>query len=213
MGLHHSYTLLAPVYDFLVDAPTRALRKNSLARLHLTAEQQVLLCGIGSGLDLPLLPHGPSYTGIDLTPAMLRHAERRLRSFPHNITLQQGDVMQLPYEENSYDAVIMHLILAVVPNPLLALQEAQRVVKPGGQILVLDKFLRPGQRAPLRRLVNPVLRRIATRTDVIFEELLHECSALNLLEDSAAGMSGWFRHILLEKNRPRTATSDHTGET
>lgn len=212
MGLHHSYTLLAPLYDLLVDAPTRALRRQSLAKIHLAAEQKVLLCGIGSGLDIPLLPYGPAYTGIDLTPAMLRHAERRLRSIPHNITLQQGDVMQLPYEGESYDTIIMHLILAVVPEPLQALQEAQRVVKPGGQILILDKFLRPGQRAPLRRLINPVLRRIATRTDVIFEPLLTECTDLNLVENSAASMSGWFRHIVLQKNRGVTVNPDHTEE-
>jgi ubiquinone/menaquinone biosynthesis C-methylase UbiE len=199
MGLRFSYTLLAPLYDLMVAGATHPMRKASLNKLYLTERQRVLLSGIGSGLDLPLLPHGPEYTGIDLTPAMLRRAEQRLPSDARGITLQQGDVMQLPYEQDRFDLIIMHLILAVVPEPQRALQEAVRVLKAGGHILILDKFLRPGERALFRRLLNPLLRRVATRTDVVFEELLSQCPQLHLIEDTPAGMGGWFRHIILHK--------------
>ena len=66
----------------------------------------------------------------------------------------------------------MHLILTLVPEPELALKEACRILKPDGQIYLLDKLLRPGQIAPVRRLLNIVIRHIATRTDVIFEDIL-----------------------------------------
>jgi ubiquinone/menaquinone biosynthesis C-methylase UbiE len=93
----------------------------------------------------------------------------------------------------------MHLILAVVPDPVAALQEAQRVLKPHGKILILDKFLHPNKRAPLRRLLNPMISRIATRTDVVFEEILRECKELEVLENTPSMLGGWFRHITLQK--------------
>ncbi|MFU8779343.1 MAG: hypothetical protein ACNA7M_17030, partial [Roseovarius sp.] len=94
----------------------------------------------------------------------------------------------------------LHLILAVVPDPSRALTEAVRVARPGARLLILDKFLRPGQRAPLRRMINPVLSRLATRTDVVFEDLLAQHRNLRVIEDTPALAGGWFRHIVLRKD-------------
>ena len=93
----------------------------------------------------------------------------------------------------------MHLILAVVPNPNLALIEAERVLKPGGLILVVDKFLRQGQLALFRRAISPILGRIATRTNVVFEELFAETSSIKVVHDHPQLLNGWFRRILLIK--------------
>lgn len=202
MSLKHSYRLLAPVYDPLVASASEAMRSKSLARLGDVTGQRILLPGIGTGLDLPHLPVGADYVGVDLTPAMLARARQRVPA-QLRIHLQQGDAMALPFEDAGFDAVIMHLILAVVPEPGRALQEAARVVRPGGRIYILDKFLRPGQRAPLRRLLNILLRHIATRTDVVFEHLLDTCPSLRLIQDEPAVPGGWFRHIELER-QPRT---------
>ena len=73
------------------------------------------------------------------------------------------------------------------------------MLRPGGRILILDKFLRPGQLAPLRRLLNLVIRHIATRTDVVFEHLLPLTPSLRVLADEPAAPGGWFRHIELHK--------------
>jgi phosphatidylethanolamine/phosphatidyl-N-methylethanolamine N-methyltransferase len=199
MSLKHSYTLFAPIYDNFVGGVFDTLRKSNFAelqRLPLT-NSKILLSGVGTGLDLPLLPRGPEYVGIDLTPAMLKKAHARVTDL--NIELRTGNVMELPFDNNQFDAVIMHLILAVVPMPALALQEAQRVLKPGGYILVLDKFLRPGQLAPLRRLINPVIKRLATQTNIVFEELLQDCPKLKIIDDVPALGNGWFRRIVLQK--------------
>ena len=199
MGLKFSYTLLAPIYDSIVSSATQSNRLKSLQRLQNCDNQSVLINGIGSGLDIPFLPAGPDYTGIDITPAMLSRAEQRAKENQCLIDLQIADVMLLPFDDNSFDIVLMHLILAVVPNPIKALQEASRVLKPGGRILIYDKFLRPGQTALLRRLINPIIRHIATRTDVVFENLLSQCSELNLIHDEPVQINGWFRMIELIK--------------
>ena len=198
MSLKYSYTFLAPVYDAIVSKATTPMRQASMKLLDDVTDKEVLLCGVGTGLDLPYLPGGARYTGIDLTPAMLKRAESRVRPH-HHLQLDVGDVMQLPYADSQFDTVIMHLILAVVPSPQRALQEAARVLKPGGKIHILDKFLRPGQLAPMRRVMNVFLRHIATRTDVVFEELLHGTPQLKLLVDEHCFPGGWFRTIVVQK--------------
>lgn len=199
MALKHSYTVIAPFYDVMVSAATRGMRRASAQQLsrYTHPNDRILIGGIGTGLDLPFLPGERRYVGIDITPGMLKKAERYLDKV--NVQLKVGDVMELPFEDASFDAVLMHLILAVVPDPLRALQEAQRVVKPRGHILVLDKFLKPGKRAPIRRMVNPVIRHVATQTIVVFEQLLAQCPQLRVIKDEPALASGWFRRIVLQK--------------
>jgi len=198
MGLRHSYTLLSPIYDFVVAGPTEKIRRDNLKKLD-REKQTVLISGVGSGLDIPHLPGQHDYTGFDITPAMLRKAEQRAKQYHLNIRLDRADAMQLPYADNSFDIIIMHLILAVVPHPERALQEAQRVLKPGGSIHILDKFIHQGQLAPVRRLTNVFIRHIATRTNVVFENLLNTCDELKLVDDKPVLLKGWFRSIDLEK--------------
>lgn len=198
MGLKSSYTLFAPFYDLLIQGATRTARQRSLARLH-AFSGSLLLPGFGTGLDLDFLPPQAHITALDLTPAMLDRAKSRAASGALHIDWQVGDAQSLPFADNHFDAVAMHLILAVVPQPVIALQEATRVLKTGGRLLILDKFLAPTSRAPVRRALSPLLGKIATRTDVVFEELLLQSPALQLVENSAAGMGGWFRQIEAHK--------------
>ncbi|MEW5791092.1 MAG: methyltransferase domain-containing protein [Pseudomonadota bacterium] len=197
MGLRQAYTLWAPLYDLVVDRAFVAQRRRSLAELGEVAGQRILIDGVGTGLDYPHLPPGATYVGVDLTWAMLARAARRPEG--HGVRLVQGDAMALPFADGSFDQIVMHLILAVVPEPARALREAARVLKPGGQILILDKFLKPGERAPLRRLASPLLGRLATRTDVVFEAVLAAVPDLVPEADEAALGGDWFRRIRLRK--------------
>ena len=199
MSLRHSYTVLAPIYDLFVAPFTRAARQDNLTLLPKQPSAEVLLVGIGSGLDIPLLPRGPRYTGIDLTPAMLERARRTNSAVLRNIQLDVGDARALPYPADAFDAVVLHLILAVAPRPEQVLAESVRVLRSGGQLMVFDKFLRPSQHAPLRRLISPLVGRLATHTDVVFEQLLAQTPGLEVISDTPALAGGWFRRIVLRK--------------
>lgn len=196
MSLRTSYTLLAPVYDRLIGPALARVRRQSLARLP-SAASHILINGAGTGLDLPLLPAGHRYTALDLTRAMIAGAQPRKGVL--DVQWVQGDSQQLPFRTESFDHVLLHLILAIVPDTATALREAARVVRPGGRLFILDKFLRHGEVAPLRRLINPLMRRIATRTDVVFEDALAATGNLRVIDDQPALAGGWFRMITLEK--------------
>ncbi len=187
----------APLYDAVVDAPFRESRRKSLAELGDVSGHLILLDGVGTGLDLPWLPLDGRYVGIDLTPAMLSRA--RARAGRLRIHFQIGDAMALPFRDWTFDQVVMHLVLAVVPDPSAALVEAARVLKPGGRLLIFDKFLRSGERAFFRRLISPIVGRLATRTDVVFEDLLASCPGLDVVRDETDLGGGWFRRIVVRR--------------
>jgi ubiquinone/menaquinone biosynthesis C-methylase UbiE len=195
--LRISYTLIAPLYDFIIESPMRAARKSSLASLTSAAGQHILVSGAGTGLDLPHLPTMHRYTALDFNADMLARA--RPRGAHLDVDFILGDSMALPFDDAQFDVVVLHLILAVVPEPQRVLSEAARVLKPGGQILLFDKFLQPGQRAPVRRLLNGLSRRLATRMDVVFEEVLSHVPQLTVASDMPALGGGWFRKIILNK--------------
>lgn len=201
MSLRGAYTVWAPIYDPLLARTTTRLREKSLERLTGYQNSPVALLGVGTGLDLPYLPAdaGNSYVGVDLTPAMLARASKRAKQLNLPINLVIGDVLHLPLADEGFEAVVLHLILAVVAEPIQCLREAARIARPGAHILILDKFLKPGEHAPIRRLINPFLRQLATRTDVIFEEVISQLPELRIIGDQPVAAGGWFRVITLER--------------
>ena len=198
MSLQRSYTLLAPFYDLVVTARAfdRA-RQTSLTSLDASGASDILLSGIGTGLDLPYLPRTHRYVALDLTRAMLTRALRRASGL--DVIWMQGDSEALPFPDACFDHVVLHLIVAVVPHPARALAEAARVTKTGGTLLVFDKFLPRDSRATLRRMLNPIASRVATRTDVVFEDVLDAVPRLRVMSDKPAFARGWFRLIRLQK--------------
>lgn len=195
--LRRSYSLIAPLYDLIVESAMQRARAASLDSLTTEAAGEVLISGAGTGLDLPLLPDQHRYVALDFNRAMLSRARNRKVGVRVNWVL--GDSMALPFESDRFDHVVLHLIVAVVPVPSACLAEAARVLKPGGTILVLDKFLPPGKRALLRRALTPLSRRIATRMDVVFEDVLEGVPQLQLISDVPLLANGWFRGLVLNK--------------
>jgi ubiquinone/menaquinone biosynthesis C-methylase UbiE len=202
MSLDRSYRLFAPAYDLVIRRASAPARAASLARLPANAGARVLVAGIGTGLDVPHLPSGNAYVGIDLTAAMLARVPRR-----NDLALVRGDAMRLPFADRAFDFVVLHLIVAVVPEPERCLAEAARVLKPGGRAFLLDKFLRPGERAPLRRALNALTRHVATRLDVVFEEALAAAPTLAVESDEPVLAGGWFRSIALAKRATSSSST------
>ena len=195
--LRFNYSLIAPLYDLAVSLPLQKARTQSLQSLPTDTTGRVLLSGVGTGLDLPLLPKLYRYTALDFNTGMLARAKPRSAGLKVDWVL--GDSMELPFADAQFDHVVLHLIVAVVPQPAQCLSEAARVLKPGGSIIIFDKFLRPQQRAWLRRALNPLTRRFATRLDVVFETVLDQVPQLRVLSDVPLLAGGWFRTIVLQK--------------
>lgn len=206
--LKHSYTLIAPFYDAVLTGATRGARKHSLAALTAGPPRDVLVMGVGTGLDLPFLPAQHRYVGIDLTAAMLARA--RPRAADLHFSLLRGDVQRLPFRDASFDVAVLHLIIAVVPAPTFCLAEAVRVVKPGGQLLIFDKFLRRGE-GGWKRVANLLTRHLATRLDVVLEDVLEAVGGTTVTSNQAALAGGWFRLVRLEKSTARAVSGPLVG--
>lgn len=197
MSLRRSYTIIAPLYDALLATAATGVRAASLGQLPQRGSLNILISGIGSGLDLPHLSPSHSYTGLDLTAAMLNRAKPRIGGL--RLNLVQGDSMALPFASECFDHVVLHLILAIVPDARACLRETARVLKPGGSVLILDKFLKPGEAAWIRRTLNLVSQHVVTRLDVVFEKVLADVPELKLERDVPVLAGGWFRSIRLVK--------------
>ena len=200
------YTFWAPVYDALLGAVGFAdARRQSIERLRLGNGHRVLIVGAGTGLDLEYLPTGTDITAIDVTPAMLDRLKRRAADRGQAVSARVMDARQLAFPDASFDAVIMHLILAVMPEPERGLREATRVLSFGGRIAVFDKFLPNDVRVSVtRRLLNVIAKALFSDMNRRFSAM-HRGSGLDIEQDSPAAFRGMYRVITLRK--PRSASS------
>jgi ubiquinone/menaquinone biosynthesis C-methylase UbiE len=194
------YTVWAPFYDALLGAVgfTNA-RRHSIERLGLKNGDHVLIVGAGTGLDLDFVPPSVAITAIDVTPAMLRRLTRRAAHAGRRVSAQVMDARNLTFPDASFDAVIMHLILAVMPQPEVGLKEAARVLKSGGHIAIFDKFLRDQEQpSNARRLLNLVTRTLFSDINRRLAPLLHGTGLL-VDRNEPAAFGEMYRGITLSK--------------
>jgi len=165
--LQKAYARWAPVYDLVFGALFNRGRRAAIA----AAEQvggRILEIGVGTGISLPGYSPQNRIIGIDLSEAMLRKAQRRVAD--HSLTnvekLEVMDAQQLSYPDASFDVVVANHVISTVPNPEAALDECARMLRPGGEIILLSRI---GADAGLRHLIEfllqPVVRRLGWRTE------------------------------------------------
>jgi len=192
------YSLYGPVYDPVARLFT-AYRRHSLEGLDLQEGEKVLLVGAGTGLDLECMPPGLQITATDLTPAMVDRLRSRAARLGLPVEALVMDGQDLDFPEGQFDAVVLHLILAVIPDPVAGIREAERVLRPGGRITVMDKFLPPGQSASMgRKILNLLTRVLATSINRRWEDI-HAHTSLQVESDEQVGWAGNFRVIRLRK--------------
>ena len=193
------YRLWAPVYDATVGHFFLPGRQRAIELLNLQPGERVLLVGIGTGADLPLLPHGVQAVGVDISPNMLARAHQKLPLPGLEATLIQGDAQQLLVDEAGYDAVIFNLILSVIPNGAVCLRENLCALKPGGRAVVFDKFLPDTGRLTLgRRLLNLGSKLFSTDITRRFGNLSNG-AGVQVEVDEPSLMHGAYRVILMCK--------------
>ena len=194
------YTVWAPLYDVLIGAVGFSnARRHSIERLGLKDGDRVLIVGAGTGLDLDFVPPSMAITAIDVTPAMLRRLTRRAAHAGRPVSAHVMDARSLTFPDGAFDAVIMHLILAVMPQPELGLKEAARVLKAGGRIAIFDKFLRDEEQpSNARRLLNVITGTLFSDINRRLAPIVHGTGLL-VDRNEPAGFGWLFRSITLSK--------------
>jgi ubiquinone/menaquinone biosynthesis C-methylase UbiE len=160
--LRRFYDNYAPDYDRWMDVYDRRMLGDGRERVCSRAVGQTLEIGVGTGLNLAFYPPDVELTGIDQSPGMLAVAGRRAEVLGRNVELRLGDAQNLDFPSDRFDTVVATLLLSTVPNDEQTAAEVWRVLKPGGQFLVLDHV-----RSPVRlvrwaeRLVGVPMTRFA----------------------------------------------------
>lgn len=194
------YRAWAPVYDALLERFFRPGRRTAATLLALQPGERVLLAGVGTGLDLPYLPPLVDAVGIDLSEQMLQRARRAATSLPAVVELRQGDAANTGEAPASFDAAILSLVLSVVPDPRVVLAETLRVLKPGGRLVVFDKFAPDNQRtSPARRLLNIITRAFGTDIDRRLTDITSG-QPCHTLRDQPSLIRGQYRVVLLVRD-------------
>lgn len=198
------YRAWAPVYDRLLERVFRPGRSAAARALALRPGERVLLVGVGTGQDLPLLPAGVAAVGIDLSEAMLARARRRLPIVAAAVDLRVGDAVATGELTGSFDAAVLNLVLSVVPDPVTVVEETMRVVRPGGRVVVFDKFA-PEGRSPsvVRRAVSRGSSLFGTEVDRRLGDLVAGCPC-RVVSDEPSIARGQYRVVLLRRDDPAT---------
>ncbi|MHB8621419.1 MAG: class I SAM-dependent methyltransferase [Chloroflexota bacterium] len=135
---------LARWYDMAI-APAEWLIQRRRKELLAKAQGDVLEVGIGTGRTLPFYPPGCRVTGVDTSGKMLERACRRARWLGMAVDLRLMPAEQVDFAGGSFDTVVSSLVFCSVSDPQRALAELRRVLRPAGQLLMVE-HVRPNSR-------------------------------------------------------------------
>jgi phosphatidylethanolamine/phosphatidyl-N-methylethanolamine N-methyltransferase len=161
-----AYDRWAPVYDLVFGGVFRKGRTAAMAVINRIGGR-VLEVGVGTGISLPLYGPGVRVFGTDISEAMLAKAQRRVSDFKlENVEgLAVMDAEKLEFPDNSFDVVMAQYVVTAVPNPEAALDEFARVLRPGGQMVLLSRVSADaGLRRFIEQRLQPAVRPLGFRT-------------------------------------------------
>jgi len=169
------YGRWAPVYDLVFGAVFEQGRRAAIEASERVGGR-ILEVGIGTGISLQYYSGSSRVFGIDLSEQMLRKAskrvaERRLRNVER---LAVMDAEQLDFPDASFDVVVAQYVVNTVPHPEVALDEFARVLKPGGEIVLLNRVgADAGPRRLFEQWFSPVANRLGWRSDFPWRRFAH----------------------------------------
>lgn len=203
------YDRWAPLYDVvfgrLFDHPRRA----AIAAADRSGAR-VLEVGVGTGLSLPLYRAASRVVGIDISEAMLERARRRVATLglAHVEDLRVMDAQALGFDGASFDVVTAQYVVNTVPDADVALDEFTRVLRPGGELIVVNRIgAESGIRLKTEKLLQPLVRRLGWQSEfpwARFESWLQRTPSMRLLERRPMPPFGHFALLRFGKERERT---------
>ncbi|HEX4409628.1 MAG TPA: class I SAM-dependent methyltransferase [Xanthobacteraceae bacterium] len=172
-GVAKAYARWAPVYDFVFGAVFDRGRQASIA----AAEQvggRILEVGVGTGLSLPDYARSNRLVGVDLSAPMLHKAKDRVaeQQLTHVDGLAVMDAQRLGFMDGAFDVVVAQYVITTVPDAEATLNEFARVVRSGGEIVLVNHLgAESGPRALYEKIFAPVGRRLGWQVEFRWERL------------------------------------------
>ena len=162
-----AYARWAPVYDLAFGAVFRRGRNAAIAAAE-NVGGRILEVGVGTGISLPDYARSNRLVGIDISAPMLRKAQERV--VQHKLTnvdaLAVMDAKHLAFPDDSFDVIVAQYVITAVPDPEATLDEFARVLKPGGEIVLVNHIgAEGGARKTFELAFAPVARRLGWRPE------------------------------------------------
>jgi phosphatidylethanolamine/phosphatidyl-N-methylethanolamine N-methyltransferase len=199
-AVRSAYRRWAPVYDHTFGSFSNAGRQNAVEIIN-RGQGRVLEVGVGTGLSLPRYASHLDIVGIDLAPEMLEKARERVATdgLDHVSGLHEMDAEQLAFANGSFDTVVAMYVMTVVPDPERVMSELARVVKPGGQVLLVNHFSQDdGVRGFVERRMAPFADQLGWHPLFDLSRVMG-CENLKLVERRSLRPMGIFTMLRFER--------------
>ena len=156
------YNRIAPLYDLMEGLVERSRYSKWRGLLWSKVEgTRILEVGVGTGKNFSYYPSDAEITAVDFSNRMLKRARDKASKQKVKVRLQQMDVQNLKFEDNTFDTVVASFVFCSVPDPVRGLMEVERVCKPGGKVVLLEHVLSTNRIvAWLINLANPLVVRM-----------------------------------------------------